>query len=169
MLNFLLVCTITLAIVSAVLVGAGARHLNHVLGKHKIEMTAGFESFHRCMVVAACIILCGIPMMLVNVLTDGDPVTDRLAMCGLYGLVLFFILNIFNRKIILTSSGIVARTALGKVYVIGNQEFAGARMDKRTAPIRAVCFTTRQHRVIIDEQMLNFHLMVVELQRRALS
>lgn len=167
MLNFLLVSTVTLAIVSSVLVGVAARRLNIVLSAHRIDMTAGFDTFHRFMVVTACIILCGIPIMLANVLTDGDPVTDTISMCGFYGLLLYFVLNIFNRKIILTSSGIVARTALGKVYSINNQDFLGARMDKRVAPIRAMCFTARRHRVIIDEQMLNYHMVVVELQRRA--
>ena len=87
-------------------------------------------------------------------------------MCGLYGLLLYFVLNIFNRKIILTSTGIVTRTALGKVVAISNQEFLGARIDKRVAPIRAVCFTTRRHRVMVDEQMPNYHTVVAELQRR---
>ena len=167
MLNFHLVGTMTLAIVSCVLVRLGSHRLNDVLGAHRIDMAAGFDTFHRFMVVAACIILCGIPIMLVNVLTDGDPMTDRLAMCGLYGLLLYFVLNIFNRKIILTSTGIVTRTALGKVYAISNQEFLGARTDKRMKRVGAVCFVTPRHRVIIDEQMPNYHVVVAELQRRA--
>ena len=167
MLNFLLVATLTLAIVSAVLVRRGSRRLNSVLDAHRIDMTAGFRTFHRFMVLAACFILCGIPVLLVNVLTEGDPVTDRLAMCGVYGLLLYFVLSIFNRKIILTSTGIITRTALGKVLAISNQEFLGARMDKRMKRVGAVCFVTPRHRVIIDEQMENYHMVVAELRRRA--
>lgn len=166
-LNFLLVATVTFAIVSAVLVRMGSRRLNDVLGAHRIDMTAGFDTFHRFMVVAACFILCGIPVLLANVLTEGDPMTDRLAMCGVYGLLLYFVLNIFNRKILLTSSGIVTRTALGKVLAISNQEFLGARMDKRMKRVGSVCFVTPRHRVNIDEQMENYHVVVAELQRRA--
>lgn len=166
-LNFLLVGTMTLAIVSAVLVRIGSRRLNDVLGTHRIDMTAGFDTFHRFMVVAACFILCGIPVLLADVLTEGDPVTDRLAMCGVYGLLLYFVLNIFNRKVILTSTGIVTRTALGKVLAVSNQELLGARMDKRMKRVGSVCFVTPRHRVIIDEQMENYHLVVAELQRRA--
>ncbi|UVW28522.1 hypothetical protein [Massilia sp. H6] len=167
MQNFLLAGTAALAIVSFLLVGVGSQRLGRVLGAQQVDMTAGFDTFHRSMVVAACVVLCGIPVLLVNILTDGDPLSDRLAMCGLYSLLLYFVLNIFNRKIILTSSGIVTRTALGKVLAVSNQEFLGARMDKRMKRIGAVCFVTPRHRVIIDEQMENYHMVVAELQRRA--
>lgn len=121
------------------------------------------------MVITACIILCGIPLALVNVLTDGNPVVDVIAMGGLYLLLLYFVLNIFNRKIFVTSSGIAARTALGRMVWLSNHELANARMSKRVVLIRATCFSTPQHRVLIDEQMLNYHMVVAELQRRTLT
>lgn len=167
MFDFLLACTLALTAIGGFFVFLGSRNLKKLVDGHKVDMTAQFSEFHKFMTVSACVIICGIPLMLINVLTEGNPVTDMIAMVGIYLLLLYFILNIFNRKVILTGSGIVIITAFGSGYAISNAEFIGARSGNKGMPIRASYFTTTRGRVTVDEQMMNFHLVVAELRRRA--
>ncbi|MEH6437185.1 hypothetical protein [Massilia sp. DD77] len=167
MFDFLLAGTVLVAAIGFVGVLNGARNTRILTAGHEIDIQAGFGEFHKFMTIFCYLVVCGIPLALFNILKDGDPVTDMMAMTGIYLLLLYFILSIFNRKVILTARGAIEIDLFGNGRAIGNEDLAGARLQKKTLPIRAARFTTRHSHITVDEQMINYHQVVAELRNRA--